>query len=73
MENKYIIDRIEGKYVICEDENRKTVNIDISNISGIVKSGKVILRVENGYYVDEEATTSREEEIKKLMKGMWEE
>ncbi|MNP12320.1 hypothetical protein D3C76_1045490 [compost metagenome] len=49
------------------------VDIELTNIFGIVKEGKVILKREDGYYVDEEATIKRKDEIKKLMEGMWEE
>lgn len=73
MSSIYIVDRIEGKYAVCEAENKKMVDIELTNIFGIVKEGKVILKREDGYYVDEEATIKRKDEIKKLMEGMWEE
>ena len=69
----YIIDRIEGNYAVCENESKEMVDIELTNIFGIVKEGKVILKREDGYYVDEEATIKRKEEINKLMKGIWEE
>lgn len=52
---------------------KEMVDIELTNIFGIVKEGKVILKREDGYYVDEEATIKRKDEIKKLMEGMWEE
>ena len=73
MSSIYIVDRIEGKYAVCETKKKEMVDIELTNIFGIVKEGKVILKREDGYYVDEEATIKRKDEIKKLMEGMWEE
>lgn len=73
MSSIYVVDRIEGKYAVCETEKKEMVDIELTNIFGIVKEGKVILKREDGYYVDEEATIKRKDEIKKLMEGMWEE
>lgn len=73
MSSIYIVDRIEGRYAVCETRKKEMVDIELTNIFGIVKEGKVILKREDGYYVDEEATIKRKDEIKKLMEGMWEE
>lgn len=70
---KYIIDRIEGNFAVCEDPEGRMSDIDISLIRGTVKSGKVIIQ-ENGHYiVDETLTREREEEINNLTEGIWEE
>ncbi|MNI88848.1 hypothetical protein D3C73_1461850 [compost metagenome] len=73
MSSIYIVDRIEGRCAVCETEKKEMVDIELTSIFGIVKEGKVILKREDGYYVDEEATIKRKDEIKKLMEGMWEE
>ncbi|MCI8332578.1 MAG: DUF3006 domain-containing protein [Clostridiales bacterium] len=46
---KYIIDRTEGNWVICEDENGEMVSISLANIQGTYQDGDVII-AENGVY-----------------------
>lgn len=72
MNERYTIDRFEGKYVICEDKDGNLINIYLTRIFGNVKSGIVIIKREDSYYVDEEATLNREKKIERLMDGMWE-
>lgn len=73
MEQAFIIDRIEGETVVVEDSNENMVNIEIKYIIGEPSEGDVIIRVNNNYTIDKEATERRKKEIEKLMKGMWSE
>ncbi|MBL4930200.1 DUF3006 domain-containing protein [Clostridium paridis] len=70
---KYIIDRIEGDFAVCENDAGELKDIDISLILGEVASGKVIISKNESYVVDERLTKQREEEINKLADGIWEE
>ncbi|WP_238882242.1 DUF3006 domain-containing protein [Clostridium sp. YIM B02551] len=70
---KYIIDRIEGDFAVCENDAGELKDIDISLILGEVASGKVIISKNETYVVDEILTKQREEEINKLADGIWEE
>ena len=38
----YIIDRFEGSFAVCEDENGSMVNIKLTDIKGRPKEGDVI-------------------------------
>ncbi|MDD7795030.1 DUF3006 domain-containing protein [Clostridium sp. 'White wine YQ'] len=70
---KYIIDRIEGDFAVCENDEGELKDIDISLILGEIASGKVIISKDGSYVVDEILTKQREEEINKLVDGIWEE
>ena len=72
-EIEYIVDRIEGNHVILEENEGKLFNVDKKDIIGNVKEGCVLYKKNDLYYIDEEATKLRIEEIDKLMKGLWEE
>ncbi len=74
MVNKeYIVDRIEGNYVILEGFEGNIFNVENNLIVGEAKEGDILYKKENLYYIDKEATKLRKEEIDKLMKGLWEE
>ena len=74
MVNKeYIVDRIEGDYVVLEGFEGNIFNVENNLIVGEAKEGDILYKKENLYYIDKEATKLRKEEIDKLMKGLWEE
>lgn len=70
---EYIVDRIEGNYVILEDKEGKLFNVKKNDIIGMVKEGHILYKKDSLYYIDNEATKLRKEEIDNLMKGLWEE
>ena len=68
---KYTVDRIEGKYAVCEDENRKMKEIELELLPEGVKEGDV-LEFENGaWYADSLETETRAERIKSKMDALW--
>lgn len=69
----YVVDRIEGNYVILEDNKENIINVRKSDIIGCVKEGDVLYIKNNFYCIDEEATKIRKANIDNLMKGLWEE
>ena len=72
-EKGYIVDRIEGNYVILEGKEGNIFNVRKSDIVGDVKEGDILYIKNNIYYIDEKATKLRKGEIDNLMKGLWEE
>lgn len=70
---KYIVDRIEGDYVILEGEQGNLFNVKKSDMIANVKEGDILYKKDNIYFIDDEATKRRKEEIDNLMKGLWEE
>ncbi|MDV4151489.1 DUF3006 domain-containing protein [Clostridium sp. AL.422] len=72
-DKEYVVDRIEGNYVILEDNEGKIFNAEKKYINGIAKEGDILYKKDNLYYIDNEASKQRKEEIDQLMKGLWEE
>lgn len=54
-----VVDRIEGNYIVCEKEDRKTINIEKHKVSGVVKSGDVLRLEGDNIFVDKEKTLER--------------
>lgn len=63
---KFIIDRFEGNYAVCEDENRVMHNISKSIIPSEAKEGEVLEIV-----INKAETEKRKKEIEELTKDMW--
>ncbi len=74
MRNKrFIVDRIENKSVVLEDDKKDIILIDIDLFHKQPRDGDVVIMCNNSFYVDEVATKERKSKINSLMKGMWEE
>lgn len=59
-----IIDRFEGDYAVIEDKEEGMMNIPREKLPVNAKEGSVLIKVGDGYEVDEEATQSRKASIK---------
>ena len=70
---RFIVDRIENKSVVLEDDKKDIILIDINLFDKQPKDGDVVVMCNNSFYVDEDATKERKNKINSLMKGMWEE
>lgn len=70
---KFIVDRIENKSVVLEDDKKDIILIDIDFFNKQPKDGDVVIMCNNSFYIDEEFTKDKKNEINSLMKGMWEE
>jgi hypothetical protein len=73
MDEKYIIDRIEGNYALIEKENGDMYKISIENIKGDFKDGDVLINKGEYFEIDKKFTLNRKNEINNSMKNMWEE
>lgn len=69
---KVIIDRFEGQYAVCEDEDQKMINIEIDKLPQGVKEGDVLIIEGDNIKVDKEETEIRRERIRRLMEDLWE-
>lgn len=67
----FIVDRIEEDYAVCEMENRKMIDIKLTQINGNIKDGDVLVYFDGFYKVDKELTDKRKDEAKNLVEGMW--
>jgi len=69
---KLVIDRFEGKYAVCETEDKNMVNIERSELPDGAREGDVIIQTPAGYRLDKEQTAKRKERINKLIDDIWE-
>ncbi|NLY67848.1 MAG: DUF3006 domain-containing protein [Tissierellia bacterium] len=69
---KVIVDRFEGSYAVCEDEEQKMINIEIDKLPQGVKEGDVLIIEGDNIKVDKEETEIRRERIRRLMEDLWE-
>lgn len=68
-----IVDRIEQEYVVCEDNNRRMININCNQFKELPKEGEVLVLVNGAFIVDKELTKNKLKEVEDIMKGMWQE
>ncbi|WP_129600696.1 DUF3006 domain-containing protein [Anaerophilus nitritogenes] len=67
-----IIDRFEGNYAICEDEQKNMISIGKENIPKEAKEGDVLFVYDEKIIIDKEETKKRKEEIEKIADDLWE-
>ena len=68
----WIIDRIEGTFAVCEDENGDHLEIPLSSISGPAEEGSVLFRMpDGGYYAVPAATISRRKRIYEKQRALF--
>ena len=73
MGKKLVIDRLEGIYAVCEDEDGTMINIEKNIIEGNPKEGDIIDISETKIIIDQKATNQRQKEIEELTKDLWKE
>ena len=73
MENKhkYIIDRFEGDFAVCERDDLKFENIDKKKLPKDIKEGDVFFSDGKTYILDISETEKRKREIEELTKDLW--
>jgi len=69
---KVIIDRFEGKYAVCQEENMNMVNIEKTRLPEGAKEGDVLLVLNGIISIDKEETDRLKKQIEKLSKDIWE-
>lgn len=70
---KYIVDRFEGKYAICEDEKNILVSINKSNLPSDTKEGDCLIMKDDGeFYIDFDETNARIQDIRKKLNNLFE-
>jgi len=66
-----IIDRFEGEYAVCEQQDGTFIHIERSQIADAAKEGDVLVRTGDCYRVDAEATAARRAHIRNLFDGLF--
>ena len=69
---KLTVDRVEGNIVVCENEKREIVEVDIYEFIDIPKDGDIVKVNEHGMYeILEEETENRKEDIQKRFSSLF--
>lgn len=72
MQDILVIDRIEGKYAICENrQTKEMVNIDLKNLPDGIKEGTVLKCSDGKYEIDIKEQRNIENRIKQKMDNLW--
>ena len=67
---KYIVDRIEGEYAVCEADDQSIVDFLLNELPANTKEGDHLV-LENGVYKLIPADQERKDHIKNLMDDLW--
>lgn len=62
-DKKFIVDRIENKSVVLEDDKKDIILIDINLFDKQPKDGDVVVMCNNSFYVDEGATKDKKKKL----------
>lgn len=68
---RLIIDRFEGAYAVCEDENKNMVNILKAKLPKDAEEGSVLRLTDESIVIDRSETDYRGKRIKEKMDGLW--
>lgn len=68
---KVVIDRFEGRFAVCEKDDRTMMNIEKSKIPAKAAEGDVLDIEEGTVTLDVEETARRKKEIEKLADDLW--
>lgn len=60
---RYIVDRIEGEYAVCETEDGQMENVALKELPETVTEGDLLVYEDGKYRVDPKATTTRKAQI----------
>lgn len=72
MVEEFIVDRIEGEYLLVENQDGEIINISLNEVIGNIREGSILIKKDNKYIYDMKKTEDRKNKINNLMKGMWE-
>lgn len=71
MKEKLVIDRIEGGFAVCLDDEGESFDIALADIDR-PQEGFVIRLRSGKYFIDEEEMEKRRKEINALQDDLWE-
>jgi hypothetical protein len=68
---RVVVDRFEGKYAVCEKEDRIMINVEKERLPHGVKEGDVLLIEGDTIRIDRSTTEGRTQDVRKLMDDLW--
>lgn len=69
---RYIVDRFEGAFAVCEDESGKMHDIKKSLLPPKVAEGDVLQNQADCFVIDAEQTQRRRAKMRKKLQSLWE-
>jgi len=66
-----IVDRFEGEYAVCKDENKKMINNQLESLPNDIKEGDCVEYINGEYKINVEVKELRKIEIDELTKTSW--
>ncbi|HHU31460.1 MAG: DUF3006 domain-containing protein [Zhaonellaceae bacterium] len=69
---RVVIDRFEGKYAVCEKEDRELINIERNKLPATAKEGDVLIIDGEEVKLDKTETEARQRKVEKLAGDLWE-
>lgn len=70
---RFIVDRIENEFAVCENENKEMVNIPIKELPSNITEKSIIDYIGNKYIINEEEQLRKEDLIREKMNSVWNE
>ena len=71
-EGMLIVDRFEEEYVVLEQEDKTTIDVERSKFPADIQAGDVVYLEDGRYLIDAEATIERAQKIQVMMDDLWE-
>lgn len=68
---KYIIDRFEDNFAVCEDENQNFVDVEKAKLPKDAREGDIIIVNGDKITVDKESTKARKKEVQDLFDSLF--
>lgn len=65
------VDRIESGYAVCYEDKIK-IDIPLTDISGNVREGDILIKSGGSYSIDRKAAENRKKEIIRKQNSLWE-
>lgn len=70
---KFIVDRFEGEFAVCESINdKKIVNIEKEKLPIDIKEGMVLNYTNDKYMVDQKESNDLKSNIDEIVQNLWE-
>jgi len=69
---KYIVDRFEGDFAVCETEDKTFINIKRHILPGDTKEGDCLIENDGSFSIDLKATEARRQNIRKKLNSLFE-
>lgn len=64
---KFIVDRLEGEYAVCEKEDKSFLDIPLKHLPDGVKEGNILIFEKGNYRINSDETRIKRQEVSDLL------